>query len=387
MNRPSILARLIAAALVTAAAAGCASTPADFATERLYAQIRARGVDPKDVIVPFELNDEMREWVRHRVPAGGESETQLEQLLKAMLNRDGKELKYEHGVTGTARDVWQTSRANCLSFSHTYIGLARELGLQVYYLRVYDLESFEKAGDLVIASDHVTAAYGPANRRRVLDFVDRPIPDYHTVEPMSDLTALALHYSNRGAENIREGQLKEAEAMLRLSVKLDDTLGDGWVNLGVALRRLGQGKEAEAAFRRALETNPRLLPAYSNLAALLERQGRNDEARRLLELTDRRRNRNPFTYLALGDLAMEEGRLGDAERFFRHAQRLHPDRAEPLAALGQWALAAGKCRDAQRWLERAEKLDPNNARTGEFGRSLRAGASRCPRQALTNALR
>jgi tetratricopeptide (TPR) repeat protein len=378
MLRSLITFRLLAVALIALAGLGCvSSTPADDARQRLRAQIRSRGLDPDVVVVPFELDAEMRTWVRESVQTGGDPDQRLEQLLRALLHRKGTVLTYQAGVTGTARDVWKTNRANCLAFTHIYVGLARELGLSVYYLRVSDLENFEKEGDLVIASEHVTAAHGPPTRRRVLDFLERPLPDYHSTELMSDLTAIALHYSNVGAERILDGHLEEAEALLRTSVRLEPELGDGWVNLGVALRRLGRVSEAETSFRRALEANPELLAAYTNLASLLERQGRVEESRRLLELTDRRRNRNPFTYLALGDLALSQGRLQDAERFFRRAQRLHPDRAAPHAALGQWAVAAGRCREAVRLLQKAEKMDPQEPRNGELARNLRDRDGRC----------
>ncbi len=333
--------------------------------------MRARGIDPGSVVVPFEPDEEMRTWVRTNVPGtGGDTERRLDQLLRAILQRGGEPLTYQPGLTTTAREAWRTNRANCLSFAHLYIGLAREIGLPVYYLRVSDLESFEKDGDLIVATDHITAAFGPPTARRVLDFTERPLRGPYVAEPISDLTAVALHYSNLGAERILDGNIAEAETLLLTAVRLDPELGDGWVNLGVTLRRLGRPKEAEAAFRRALEANPRLLSAYNNLASLLERQGRFDESRRVLEITDRRTNRNPFTYLALGDLALREGRVRDAERFFRRAQRLHPEDAEPAAALGLCALTAGRRQEAERWLRRAAKIDPADPRASELARLL-----------------
>lgn len=342
----------------------------DAKLSQLETEIRQRGVDPSAVVMPFELDEEMRTWVREKFHTGGDPQQRLEQLLRGILHRDGNDLKYVRGYTATAREVWRTNRANCLSFAHLYIGLAREIGIRVYYLRVADIQNFEKDGDLIIASEHITAAYGPPKERRVLEFTDRPVKAHHQIEPISDLTAVALYYSNIGAERIREGRFAEAEALLQTAVRLDSELSDGWVNLGVALRRLGRVAEAESSFRRALEVNPGLLPAYNNLAVLLERDGRREEARALLELTDRYSNRNPFSYLALGDLAMREGKLAQAERFYRRALRIDRDHAEPLAALGRWALASGRRREAERWLERAETADPANAQTRELARML-----------------
>jgi Flp pilus assembly protein TadD len=360
-------------AAVALAAGACASRGSlgDQARARLLEQVRARGLDPEKIVLPFEPNDEMRRWVREAVVTAGTPEERLEELLRAILHRGDEELTYRRGYTATAQEVWRTRVANCLSFTHLYVGLAREIQLPVYYLRVSDLQNFEKDGDLVVASEHVTAAYGPPSKRRVLDFTDRPISEYHEIEQISDLTAVALYYSNLGAQRIREGKTEEAHDLLITAVRLDPNLGDGWVNLGVAERRLGHLDRAEADFRRALEANPRLVSAYNNLASLLDRTGRHEEARALLELTNRRSNRNPFSYLALGDLAMRTGRVSEAERFYRRALQLDPGNAEALAALGQWSLAAGKRRDAERWLKRAEKIAPEDPRVVELAGSLR----------------
>ena len=320
--------------------------------------------------MPFELDDEMRQWVREEMNLAGDPQQRLGQLLRAILHRNGNELTYERGYTATAREVWRTNRANCLSFAHLYIGLARESGLRVYYLRVADLQNFEKDGDLIVASEHITAAYGPPTERRILEFLDQPVKKYHDTERISDLTAIALYYSNLGAQRIRESRFQEAEELLQTAVRLDPELADGWVNLGVSLRRLGRVAEAETSFRRALEANAQLVPAYNNLAALLERDGRTEEARTLLDLSDRRGNRNPFSYLELGDLALREKRLDQAERFYRRALSFDSEQAESLAALGQCALAAGRRREAERWFLRADAADPDNPRTLELARRL-----------------
>lgn len=362
------------AVCVALGGSGCTSTGSlgRELTTVVQDQIRERGLDPELVELPYALTAEMREWVRERADLGAGPETRLEQLLQHLLLRDGVALQYESGHTGSAREVWQTSRANCLAFTHLFVGMAREVNLPVYYLRVSDLQSFEKDGDLVIASEHITAAYGPSNQRRVLDFSDRPVTPYHVVQPISDLTAVALYYSNRGAERIREGRTAEALATLEIAVKLAPELSDAWVNYGVALRRSRRLPEAETAYRKALELDAGQVSAYQNLAALLEMQGRGVEARELLAVTDRGANRNPFSYLALGDLSMRQGRFEEAERFYRRALRLDPAQAEAPAALGICALTAGKTREARVWLKKAEKLDPANPRVSDLAQRLRS---------------
>jgi len=356
-----------AAALAACASQGLGSGSVD----RTRREIRERGLDPAAVVVPFETDDEMRRWARERVPRrGGRDEEQLQQLLLALLDRDGRELVYDRNHSATAKEVWREGVANCLSFTHLFVGLARDLGLPVYYLRVADSPHYEREGELVVASEHVVAAWGPPDRRMALDFSREPAGEYHKTMVISDLTAVALYYSNVGAGRIRAGRIDEALAVLDVATRIDPELADGWINRGVALRAAGHDGEAEAAFRRALEANPAMVSAYNNLASLLRQTGRDEEARRLLEVTDRRSNRDPFSYLALGDLALAEGRHEEAERFYRRALRLHPGRAEPMAALGRCALAAGDRRAAERWLRDAERADPDAPRAVELARQL-----------------
>lgn len=367
--------RRLAAALLlvgTGLTFGCATggvRPPTF-EERMAEQIRQRGVDPAEATIPFALTPEMRTWLFDRVGRGGGALERLGSLLRSLLGKDGVRLVYESGYTGTAEEVFASGRANCLSFAHLFVGMARELGMDVYFLRVRELESFAKEGDLIVASGHITAGFGPPADRRILEFTEQPVGPYRALEEISDLSAVALFHSNRGAELLRQGELAEARRWLEIATQLDPDMPDGWVNLGVARRRLGDVAGAEAAYRRALEADPTALAAYQNLGALLQRLGRTREAQDLLALVDRNRNRNPFSYLALGDLSLREGRLQEAERFYRRALWLDSSQAEIHAALGEAALARGGERDARRFMRKAAKLDPANPRVERLARSL-----------------
>lgn len=336
----------------------------------LSRQIRERGVDPATVVVPFSATDEMRRWLAAEVPTSTRRETQLTWLLQSLLNRSQAPLTYVPGHTGTATEVFASGTANCLGFSQLFVALARELDLPVYLLRVSDLQSFERDGDLIVASAHITAAFGTPDRRRILDFAQRPVRAYRWVEEISDLTAVALYYSNRGAEELRDGKTESGLDLLRTAVRLDPELAEAWINLGVAERRAGDLEAAEVAYRKALEVDPSTVTAYQNLSALLRLTGREQEAEALLALVDRSGNRNPFSYLALGDLSLRLGRLEEAGRFYRRAVKLDPTLAESEAALGHWALAAGRPREAQKHLRKALKIDPENSRVGDLAKRL-----------------
>ncbi|HEV2847294.1 MAG TPA: tetratricopeptide repeat protein [Thermoanaerobaculia bacterium] len=351
--------------------AGCASPgPAD--RSALHRDLRGRGLDPASVVIPFEVTGEMRAWVRQQVPETGSMEERLEKLLAALVSGDGLGLAYEGGRTGTAPDAFATRKANCLGFTSLFVGLAREVGLPAFYLDVDDVERFEREGDLLVISGHVSAAFDVGGGRvKVLEFTDAPRPEYRRIRRLPDLTAVALYHSNVGAELLRAGRSPEALSWLRKATVIDPGLGDGWVNLGVALRRGGDLEGAEKAYRHALEVDPEAASAYQNLAALLRFRGRAAEADSLMALATRANAQSPFSYLALGDLSLANGRQEEARRFYRKALRLGHDDPEPYAALGLVALAGGDRGEARKWLRKATALGRDNQRVrrlaGELG--------------------
>ena len=153
MRRRSALLACTAAVLL---AAGCASR-GPLGSPDLARSLSARGLDPAVIIVPFEITDEMRAWAHAHVPEGTPMEQRLDRLLAAMIGP--MQLKYEVGSTATAREAFETRRANCLAFTSLFVGLARELGIPAFYLDVEDVERFEKDGDLMVVSGHVSAGY------------------------------------------------------------------------------------------------------------------------------------------------------------------------------------------------------------------------------------
>lgn len=356
---PPALALALSVALAATLFAGCSSvgvkpqSPAE-----LRRTVAAHGVDPTKIVVPYELTPEIRQWTHDHTPTKGTDQERLTALIRSLLTREGRGIVYERGFTGTAAQVWARRSANCLGFTNLFLGMVRELGLPAYYLRIEDIEAFEKEGDLVVVSGHVTAGLGSAKDRKVLEFNLDPNVDYRRTEPLPDLTALALYYSNRGAELLRTGDVDDALQRLEIAVRLDPKLPAGWANRGVALRRKGDMAGAEASYRKALEADPNSATAYYNLASLVRLRGNEAEAKQLLELANRLGSRNPFGYLNLGDLSMSHGDLEEAHDYYRKALRLYKDHAEPYAALGLWELANGDTKQAERWLHRARAIDP-----------------------------
>jgi len=352
---------------------GCAATsaPGHPALPRLLAE---RGL-PLSLLAAIEPSDEMKSWAQTVVPPSSSAGQRADRLLSELLHRKENPLRYRAGDTVSVAEAWQEGFANCLTFSLLYVQLAREIGLDAYHLRVREVERFDREGDLVVAVGHVTAAIGHGPQRHILEFSDRPIRPYHDVSPISDRAALALFYSNLGAEAVRRGERERAVETLSWATRIDEDLPDVWVNFGVSLRREGDPEGAERAYRRAIELDRGFIPAYHNLTQLLDRQGRRDEANALLAAAAHESLRNPWAALGLGDLALRAGRLDEAERFYRSASRNAAESPEPWAALGAWALASGDRDRARRFLDRALRIDPTNPRAVRLRQQLEGSAA------------
>lgn len=337
--------------------------------------IAKQGVDPPAVIVPYRLSREMKEWAHELVPASVvEDSKRLRLLTTALLRKSTFGITYDRNHTATAEQVFETRTANCLAFTNLFVGMAREIGIPVFFVEVRDVKSYRKEGDLIVVSDHVAVGFGPSHDTRVFDFGFDPSSDHGSrrVVRISDYRAIAMYYSNRGAEYLRAEEYESAVQWLRTAVAIDPDYASSWVNLGVSLRRAGRIEAAEAAYRTALEIDIRSVSAFQNLAALRQSQGHVKEALDLLAMSNRANNRNPYTYVTLGDLSMRHGRVEEAGRFYHRAVRLRGGEADPLAAMGLWELLQGDERKARRLLKKAERAESSSDRVALLRRRLEA---------------
>ena len=354
---------LLVGLLVFAGCSGNADIPS-ISRYELRTLVESRGVKAPAIIVPYRLTPEMRKWTHSVVPKHLDADGRLLHLTRILLDPSKFGLSYEKQHTATAEEVFESRRANCLAFTNLFVGMARELGVPVYFLEVRDVVTYEKHGDLVVVSDHVAVGNGPNHAVQIIDFAGNIDDDnrYHRVHRITDLRAISMYYSNRGAEYLRQGDAVLARGWLRTAVAVDPEYPASWVNYGVSLRRSGDSDGAERAYRKALELDLHSGSALQNLAALLQARGEHSEAFDLLALSDRDANRNPYTYLTLGDLSMRHGKMDEAGRFYRKALRRGVDQAEPLAAMGLWELHQGAPAKARRLLAKAQEIDPSSNR-------------------------
>jgi tetratricopeptide (TPR) repeat protein len=122
----------------------------------------------------------------------------------------------------------------------------------------------------------------------------------------------------RGEELLDEGELDQAESILRRAVELDPDSARARSKLGVALARQGRHNEAIEQFRRSLEVDPLYAPAYTNLGTAYQEQGRTEAAmaayRKAIEL-------DPDYWVAHQNLAALYRKQGNYAEFVRHIKQ------------------------------------------------------------------
>jgi Flp pilus assembly protein TadD len=286
----------------------------------------------------------------------------FERLLELVQARDGLGLVYDPDATLTAAEVFETRRYNCLGFSHLVIALARELGLDAFYLEASGIERYSRHGDLVVLSGHVTVAWDDGPVRRAVELIYGPRVNLSQGRKITDERAQALHHVNLGGVRLREGDVNGALPHLVTGVRLGPDTADAWLNLGVALRRRGRLDAAEAAYRRAIAAEPAATAPYDNLYGLLLLRRRADAAAEVLKVVESGGRRNPWLLLSLGDTSLAAGDTAGALRFYKRAYTAAPEEAAPAAALAGWHLAKGSEGRARRWWRRAAERDPREPR-------------------------
>ena len=234
--------------------------------------LKARRLDPQEIVFPDRLTEEMRAWARASVPDKLPADERAIRLHRALTGPGGLALRYRAGHTGTAEEVFASGRFNCLSFAHLFVALARELGIDAYYVRIDRHAARERHPTFRVASEHIGAAVAHRRNRMAFDSTGA-ISRYRVVERLTDLQALARFYSNRGAENLLAGEERQAVVWFQKAAVMDAGRAFIWVNLGVALRRIGDLEGAERAYRRALEIDRHNFAASDNLEGLLALRG------------------------------------------------------------------------------------------------------------------
>jgi tetratricopeptide (TPR) repeat protein len=341
------------AALAAAVGAGCGA-PGKLAYRpdelRDLVHVRAPELSPVDVVVPFEISAEHAALARTLVRDAPSDAEEVRRLAAAMLDPKRLALRYVPSVTTPAEETMRRSEGNCLALASVFIGLARAVGLQAFYIDAsIRVHSTRVAVDgTTVTEGHVSALVKTPSGNYGLDFTRLGTIQWYRV--LSDVEALANYYNNRGFEMMDRAEVEGAavdwpavEREFRLAVKVLPSFARAWNNLGVAAARQGRAGEAVESYRAAIAHDPKLAAPHNNLGELHLARGELADAVRELEAAASLAPAAPHVQYHLALARLRRGDRAGAREALRRALELRADYPEAralLAELGPQAAAS-----------------------------------------------
>ena len=328
-----------------------------FGREAWQTEVVRLGLDPEDVIYPFDASPEMIGWAESVLEAtrGLGPRFQLSRLQQAMFDSGVFDFSYDDSRTLTAEEAFLARRGNCMSFTALFIAMSRSVGIPTFLMGVRRDPAVGRDDGLVIVNRHVVAAHRAGGEVSTFDFQYTSESRVVGGLMIDDLQASALFHANLGGAALRTKDVGTALHNFEITTTLSPDWAAGWVNFGVALARNGDVDRAFSAYRKALEIDPGNSSALNNMSFLYSSLGREAEARVALRAATQR-TESPFTLLAMADAEMLVGNDREAQTYLKRAKRRYPWEPEVYDGLARLATRLDEHRRAEKYRRKAERL-------------------------------
>lgn len=350
---------MVVAHLVVIAAGEAAAGESDgvFGREAWQTEVVRLGLDPEDVIYPFDASPEMTGWAESvlEVTNGLGPRLQLSRLQQAMFDSGVFDFAYDDSRTLTAEEAFLARRGNCMSFTALFIAMSRSVGIPTFLMGVRRDPAVGRDDGLVIVNRHVVAGHRAGIEVSTFDFQYTSETRIVGGLVIDDLQASAMFHANLGGAALREKDVETALRNFEITTTLTPDWAAGWVNSGVALAHLGDVDRAFSAYRKALEIDPGNSSALNNMSFLYSSLGRKAEARVALRAATER-TESPFTLLAMADSEMLVGNDREAQMYLKRAKRRYPWEPEVYDGLARLATRMDEHRRAEKYRRKAERL-------------------------------
>lgn len=293
---------------------------------------RAPHVDLARLILPFDAGPELEAEVIHYARfARGDYEQALA-LLDAITDSRKLGIRFDVGATGSMEDTLSSGRGNCLSIATLYVGMARALGLNAYFVDASErMDELRQEEDLIVSAGHISAEVSTERGPVYLDFAGE-LRRVRLLQRIDDFEALAHHYNNRGYEVINEAQVEdrpvpweEAQRDFELALLVSPGFAPAINNLGLVSARTGDLETAEQYYRAAIQADPHFSSPYTNLAGLQLRQGELAESLESFARAAELDRRNPYLHYHWGVALTRSGAMEQATDVLERALKLKKD--------------------------------------------------------------
>jgi tetratricopeptide (TPR) repeat protein len=361
---------LLSSATLLLAAAACLQYQ-DFDSVGHLRQEYTQKVGPQlaaQVEVPFEITPELREALQQRLRQAPSERSKINEVLRFIF--EDLDLHYSLTPTRNALEAFRTKQGNCLSFVNLFVGVAREQGLNPFYVEVTDYQKWNHREGMVVSQGHIVAGMYLEGELKTYDFLPFRPKAYKTFNPINDLRAAAHYYNNLGAEALMAGDLENARKLLEIATGIDPRFEKAVNNMGVCLARGGEPERALEMYQKGLAIDPENPMILTNLTRLYQQTGRAAEADELLTRLEGNNASNPFFFIYQGEMALSRGESDKALDYMVRAMRQDSELPEVHVGFVKVYVALGDLEKARHYLERALKLDATNQDALQYARML-----------------
>lgn len=283
---------------------------------------------------PLRVTPAMRAFSERYLKPIPASRQRLLLLQRLLFSPDGLALRYDGHSTLSAGEAFEDRSVNCLSFSHLFIALARDAGLNAHYQLVELKPDWQRRDGWVLVLQHVNVSGRLGREGYYVADVDRQQRSRQTgSRRMSDAEALAHHYNNLAMNALLDGNLPIAYSYLVRALQSEDRAAFIWVNLGTVLFHNDQQLDARLAFQYALDLEPQSVLAMRKFVTTLQDREHTELAEYYRQKIARNEQSNPYYFAALAQRNVVEDNWQQAWGHIERALKLKPDDTEfyPLA--------------------------------------------------------
>lgn len=307
------------------------------------------------------LTEGMKAFVEREVMKYSSRTRRLKALNEALFDPRKLALVYDGNETRTASQVFQTSTGDCLSFANLFVAMARYAGLEARYQNVDIPLDWDRGAYVTVLNKHINVfGYINSGESYTVDILPYRVNVKVDASLVSDDSARAQYFNNKGVEFFQKGNGKEALRYFKRAVLIDADIGFIWSNAGIVYSHAGRYETAELFFKKALLLDLYDLSAMSNLASLYKKIGNETKALHYTRKVRSYRWRNPYYRYALGVGAYERGDYQLAAAHLKYAAKKKSDEYIFHLDLAKAYYRLGKYSKAEQNYQKARKVAPED---------------------------
>ena len=324
----------------------------------------------EQIVIPYEINDEIRNMAIETTKGMFAKREKMFALLYKILSKRDINLQYDEFITNTAIETYKSGRGNCLSFTNLLVGMARAIGIDAFYVEVLKEGEYNLIEGLVVNQRHICVGYEWGAKVELVDFsVDAK--KYLGYRTLNDVEAMANYLNNLGYDYLQNKKIDEAIKTFRLAVSICPTFTWGYNNLAVALSRKNDMEGALQNYEKAISLDPSYEAPYGNIASLYLNFGEKEKAAKYLDFLDRIKSKNPYQHISRAIMLKEQKEPQKALNELKTAISLDSKNLRARIEIAELYISMGEPNLAAHHLKKALKLDPDDEEAKQLIESLK----------------